>query len=119
MAAQITLYGISNCDQVKKARAWLTQQEIGYIFHDFKKSGVDRPLLEQWLQQIPWDTLLNRRGTTWRALSEERRASVVDVESAIAVMMETPSIIKRPVLVTATRCVCGFSDDLYHQIFKP
>ena len=76
-------------------------------------------MLERWLQQISWETLLNRRGTTWRSLSDERRASVIDAESAIAIMLEAPSAIKRPVIVSGKRCVCGFSDDLYQPIFKP
>ena len=119
MAARATLYGIPNCDQVKKARSWLTLRHIAYVFHDLKKVAVDRALLENWLQQMPWETLLNRRGTTWRALSEDRRAAVIDTNSAIAVMLEAPSIIKRPVLTTGEHCVCGFSDGLYQQIFEP
>lgn len=118
MGAIATLYGISNCDQVKKARDWLDSQQIAFQFYDFKKQGVDRIMLDQWLQQIPWEILLNRKSTTWRALSEAQRAATNNADRAIALMIEAPSIIKRPVLVTPLHIVSGFSDDLYQRIFK-
>ena len=114
----IRLYGIPNCDTVKKARTWLADRQHDYLFHDFKKAGLDRPTIEGWLQRVDWQVLVNRKGTTWRALDEARKASIVDADSAITLMLENPSVIKRPVLVTATHTIVGFSDDTYQQIFK-
>lgn len=116
---QTTLYGIPNCDTVKKARAWLAGHGVAHAFHDFKKAGVTRPMLEAWLADIPWETLLNRRGTSWRALPEERRSAVAGADDAIALMLETPSLIKRPVLGVDDRFCCGFSDDLYRSVLQP
>jgi arsenate reductase len=115
---QITLYGIPNCDTVRKARAWLTARGIEHRFHDFKKAGVSPGLIAGWLADLPWETLVNRRGTTWRALPQERKDAVVDAESAMALMLESPSVIKRPVLVLPGAAHAGFSADLYQQIFK-
>jgi arsenate reductase len=114
----ISLYGIPNCDQVKKARTWLDAQAVPYVFHDFKKSGIQQSLIETWLADTPWDVLVNRKGTTWRALTEQRKASIVDAASAIELMLESPSIIKRPVLSTGKATCVGFSDALYQQIFE-
>ncbi|MFT5588922.1 MAG: arsenate reductase [Bradyrhizobium sp.] len=112
------LYGIPNCDTVKKARTWLTDRQYDFHFHDFKKAGLDRSTIESWLTCVEWDALINRKGTTWRGLDEARKAGIIDVNSAIMLMLENPSIIKRPVLVTATQTIVGFSDDTYQQIFK-
>lgn len=114
----VTLYGIPNCDTVKKARTWLEKNGIDYTFHDFKKAGLSRDLADAWLAQVPWDVLVNRKGTTWRVLSDERKAAVVDASSAAALMLESPSVIKRPVLACGGRTHVGFSDDAYQQIFK-
>ncbi len=93
----LTLYGIPNCDTVKKARAWLTEQGIAHTFHDFKKQGVPADRLAAWVDALGWETLLNRQGTTWRKLDEPTKAAVVDATSAQALMRAQPSIIKRPV----------------------
>ena len=114
----ITLYGIPNCDTVKKARTWLDTHGHPYSFHDFKKAGLTQATVAGWLKQVDWETLVNRKGTTWRGLPEERKAAIVDAASATALMLETPSIIKRPVLVGAGTIHVGFSDDSYQQIFK-
>ena len=114
---QITLYGIPNCDTVKKARAWLAAQGIAYRFHDVKKDGVTRALLAAWVDAASWEALVNRRGTTWRGLSEERRNAIVDADSAIALMAASPSVIKRPVLAARGLVHVGFSADMYAQIF--
>ena len=95
----LTVYGIPNCDTVKKARAWLTAQGVAYQFHDFKKQGVPAELLPNWLAQVGESVLLNRKGTTWRKLDEATRAAVVDDASATALMLAQPSVIKRPVVV--------------------
>lgn len=94
----ITLYGISNCDTVKKARAWLSEHGVSYVFHDFKKQGVPATELDKWLSAAGWETLLNRKGTTWRKLDETARAAVVDAASAKVLMLAQSSVIKRPVV---------------------
>lgn len=113
-----TLYGIPNCDQVRKARAWLDRHGIPYMFHDFKKAGIDRQLIDRWLADVAWDALVNRKGTTWRGLAEDRKAAVSGVDRAAQLMIELPSVIKRPVLSTDQRTHVGFSDELYRQVFK-
>jgi len=92
------LYGIPNCDTVKRARAWLADQGVEYTFHDFKKEGVPAARLDAWLQSIGWETVINRKGTAWRALGDVNQAGVVDAPSAAAAARLTPSIIKRPVV---------------------
>ncbi len=92
------LYGIPNCDTVKKARAWLAAQGVDCAFHDFKKQGVPPDRLDAWLAAAGWETLLNRKGTAWRALDEATRAAVVDAATARAVMLMHTSVIKRPVV---------------------
>ena len=113
-----TLYGIPNCDTAKKARVWLAGQQQEFTFHDFKKQGLTREIVTGWLQHLPRDVLVNKKGTTWRALSDERKASIVDDEAAIALMLENPSVIKRPMLDHDGAFSVGFSDDQYKQIFN-
>lgn len=113
----ITLYGIPNCDQVKKARTWLSENKFNVDFHDFKKAGASEELIDEWLKQVDWQTLLNRRGTTWRKFSEAEQASIVDAESAKRCMSNSPSVIKRPVLVTSNAVIIvGFSEASYEQL---
>ncbi|MGV8900169.1 MAG: ArsC family reductase [Burkholderiaceae bacterium] len=120
--ANITLYGIPNCATVKKARAWLDTHAIAHTFYNFKKDGVTPAMIESWLKNCDWEVLLNHKGTTWRALSEERKTAIIDAPSAIALMCESPSAIKRPVLTIGNAATqkshVGFSDALYQQIFK-
>jgi arsenate reductase (glutaredoxin) len=118
-ATAVTLYGIPNCDTVKKARTWLDANSIAYTFHDFKKAGLDAAQVNAWLKDVPWDVLVNRKGTTWRALSDERKAAIIDNASATALMLESPSVIKRPVLQRhdGQPTQVGFSDALYQQLF--
>ena len=97
--AAMTVFGIPNCDTVKKARAWLTEQGVSYVFHDFKKQGVPADQLPGWIAAVGWEPLVNRKGTTWRKLDEDSRAAVVDAPSASALMLAHPSVIKRPVVV--------------------
>ena len=94
----VTLYGIPNCDTVKKARAWLTEHGKSHEFHDFKKHGVPPAELERWADVVGWESLLNRKGTTWRQLNSDAQLAVVDSASAQALMRAQPSVIKRPVL---------------------
>ena len=106
----LTVYGIPNCDSVKKARAWLSDKGMPYTFHDFKKQGVPEAALERWLQVCGWETLLNRKGTTWRQLDAATQARVVDAASAKALMLAQASVIKRPVIVWPTgQTTVGFT----------
>lgn len=110
----LTVYGISNCDTVKKARAWLTGHGLAYQFHDFKKQGVPTELLPQWLTQVGEPVLLNRKGTTWRKLDEATRAAVVDDSSATVLMLAQPSVIKRPVVLWPDqRITAGFDAEKF------
>ncbi|MGV6827122.1 MAG: ArsC family reductase [bacterium] len=111
-----TLYGIPNCDTMKKARKWLGDNDIDYTFHDFKKFGLDADKLAQWIDAVGWEILLNRRGMMWRKLDDETKANI-DEASAISVMLETPSIVKRPVLEVNGEIHVGFKPDQYQQIF--
>jgi Spx/MgsR family transcriptional regulator len=104
-----TLYGIPNCDTVKRARAWLAEQGTAYTFHDFKKAGVPEDRLDAWLRSAGWQTLVNRSGTTWRKLPDDERAAVTDSASARALMLRQASVIKRPVVEWADgRITVGF-----------
>lgn len=112
------LYGITNCTTVKKARTWLEEQGQTYEFHDFKKLSVSHELLQTWMSQTGWETLLNRQGTTWRKLDAATQAGIVDAESAMALMQAQPSIIKRPVLDKDGRIFVGFKPELYESLFQ-
>jgi len=109
----VLLYGIPNCDTVKKARTWLDANGVAYTFHDFKKQGVDEAMLRGWLGHVPLATLLNRKGTTWRALSDADKARAEEETGAIALMQQSPSLIKRPVLAHDGKVTVGFSADQY------
>lgn len=112
------LYGIANCTTVKKARAWLTEQGISFDFHDFKKTGITPSLLDAWINQIGWEPLLNRQGTTWRKLDATTQLSIVDADSAKALMLAQSSIIKRPILDKDGRIYLGFKPELYETLFR-
>ncbi len=111
-----TLYGIPNCDTVKKARVWLEQHRVDYVFHDYKKQGVDRAGLEQWVAEHGWEVVLNRSGTTFRALPDADRVDL-DADRAIALMLAQPSMIKRPVLDLGDRRIVGFKPEVYAAAF--
>ena len=104
----ITLYGIPNCDTVKKARAWLTDHGLDYQFHDFKKQGVPEPQLRAWIQAVGWEKLVNRQGTTWRKLDAATQSAVTDAASASALMHANASLIKRPVVEWGAQTTVGF-----------
>ena len=111
------LFGIPNCSTVKKARDWLSSNGVTYDFHDFKKNGVSHDLLNAWLKQMPWEKLVNRAGMTWRNLTEEEKSAVTDASSALVLMLEKSSVIKRPVLVKDGKIVClGFSEAAYKEL---
>ena len=111
------LYGIPNCNTVKKARTWLTENGIEIPFHDFKKQGVSEELLKAWLKQVGWEKLVNRQGTTWRQLPDEAKAAVCDDAGAIRLMLEKSSVIKRPVLETDGKIILGFDQATYQSLF--
>lgn len=113
------LFGIPNCNTVKKARDWLDKNNVAYEFHDFKKNGVSEPLIKGWLAQMPWEKLVNRSGLTWRNLSDAQKIGVHDAESALALMLEKSSVIKRPVLVQDGKILSlGFSEENYQELLK-
>lgn len=105
------VYGIPNCNTVKKARTWLEEQGVAYAFHDYKKLGVPADRLDAWMAAVGWEVLVNRQGTTWRKLDEATRAGVVDAASAKALMLAHASVIKRPVIERAGQVLSvGFDD---------
>lgn len=112
------IYGIKNCNTVKKALTWLDENNIPYTFHDFKKEGVSLDKLEAWEAQIGWEPLVNKRGTTWRQLSPEVQSTVVDAASANALMQEKTSVIKRPVIESPAGIVVGFDAATYEAKLK-
>ena len=112
----ITLYGIPNCDTVKKARAWLDERGVAHAFHDYKKQGVPQAEMRGWMKLHGWEKLLNRRGPTWRKLDPAQQASVTDAASALALMNEQSSVIKRPVLVRGDTVLVGFDADEWARV---
>ncbi|MGR9169935.1 ArsC family reductase [Rhizobium sp. KDH_Rht_773_N] len=113
----ITIYGIKNCDTMKKARSWLDSHGVAYAFHDYKAVGIDRAHLERWTDEARWETVLNRAGTTFRSLPDAARENL-DREKAIALMLDQPSMIKRPVLEADGKLLIGFKPENYAQTFK-
>ena len=113
---QVTIYGIKNCDTMKKARAWLDARGVPYSFHDYKIAGIDRTRLQAWANEVGWEVLLNRAGTTFRGLPEADKNGL-DEEKAIALMQAQPSLIKRPVLVADGKLTVGFKPQSYDQVF--
>lgn len=114
MNVSLDLYGIPNCDTVKKARAWLAGQHAQVAFHDFKKQGVPEAHLARWLAAVGWEKLVNRQGTTWRKLADDEKAAVTGEASARALMLRQPSVIKRPVVEWGDgEVTVGFSEDVF------
>jgi arsenate reductase len=115
----VTIYGIPNCDTMKKARAWLDSHGVAYDFHDYKKAGIDRARLEAWSKAVGWETLLNRAGTTFRKLPDGDKKTI-DEKKAIALMLAQPSLIKRPVLdLGRGKLIVGFKPEVYAQALAP
>ena len=109
----ITIYGIKNCDTMKKARAWLDTRGVDYAFHDYKTAGIERERLEKWEKKVGWETLLNRAGTTFRKLPDKDKAGL-NAKKAMALMLAQPSMIKRPVLeLDRGKLLVGFAPELY------
>ena len=110
------VYGIKSCDTMKKARAWLESHGVAYYFHDYKAAGIDTTKLENWCRQVGWETLLNRSGTTFRALPDKDKHDLNEAR-AIELMVENPSMIKRPVIETGSEVVVGFKPERYEAVF--
>mgnify|MGYP002620868787 CR=1 FL=1 len=110
-----TIYGIKNCDTMKKALKWLDDHGVDYEFHDYKKSGLDQKQLKAWVKQLGWETLVNRRGLTWRRLPEAEREGINEAK-AIALMVTHPSLVKRPVLDTGGSVQVGFKPEEYGRL---
>ncbi len=113
----VRIYGIKNCDTMKKARSWLEEHGVAYEFHDYKLAGIDRAQLERWAASVGWTALINRAGTTFRRLPESQK-STLDEQRAIALMHEQPSLIRRPVLESGGQIMVGFLPALYEQAFR-
>ncbi len=109
------LYGIKNCDTMKKAMHWLDAQGVAYRFHDYKKAGVPGDALASWVAEFGWETIVNRKGTTWRKLDQDQRDQMTQ-ERAITTMMEQPSLIKRPILVVENQTLTGFNPDVWRAV---
>ncbi|WP_070157569.1 ArsC family reductase [Sphingobium phenoxybenzoativorans] len=112
----ITMYGIKNCDTIKKARTWLETHGVEYAFHDYKASGADEGKLRAWVAEHGWETILNRAGTTFRALPDADKQGI-DADKAVALMLANPSMIKRPVLDLGEKRIVGFKPDVYIEAF--
>ncbi len=111
------LYGIKNCDTVKKARRWLEANDVDFQFHDFRVDGLDEATIQQWLTSVSWEVLLNKRSTTWKQLADARKAQL-DQAIAIELMLANPTLIKRPVLCDSAGCMVGFKEADYITRFK-
>jgi len=112
MTKPVTIYGIKNCDTMKKARAWLDSHGVSYEFHDYKTAGASKEKLKAWCDELGWETLLNRAGTTFRKLPEADKAGLNE-RKAMALMLEQPSMIKRPVLEVGNKLLVGFKPEIY------
>ena len=117
----ITLYGISNCDTVRKARRWLSEHDVEYVFHDLRKDGLSVKTLQHWNKKVGWEILLNKRGTTWRKLPETVRDKISQQSALelmpLELMLEQPTLIKRPVLETGSQVHVGFNTEHYTSLF--
>jgi arsenate reductase len=111
------LYGIKNCDTVKKARTWLKDHNVDYVFHNYKKDGVDKNILEKAIATHGWEAVINRRGTTWRQLPDKIK-NMIDADNALDLALENSSVIKRPLILKGDEIILGFDPDKYDSIFK-
>ncbi len=113
----VTIYGIKNCDTMKKARNWLDENGVAYAFHDYKAAGIERARVARWVESLGWETVLNRSGTTFRKLAEADKTGL-DADKAIELMVAQPSMIKRPVLEAGKELIVGFKPEIYQQAFQ-
>jgi arsenate reductase (glutaredoxin) len=116
MAKPVTIYGIRNCDTMKKARAWLDDRGVAYHFHDYKSAGIAAGVLAGWARELGWETLLNRAGTTFRKLPDKDKDAITE-KKALALMEAQPSMIKRPVLDAGGKLLVGFKPEAYEKAF--
>lgn len=116
--ADIILYGIPNCDTTRKAMQWLHKNKIDFYFHDYKTNGISKKKLQEWSSKLGWETILNKRSTTWRALSAVEQKKITNQQAAVNVMMANNSIIKRPILEFNGNLLTGFNEDEYKNYFK-
>ncbi|NWG53911.1 MAG: ArsC family reductase [Hydrogenophilaceae bacterium] len=116
-AKAVTIYGIKNCDTMKKARAWLDEHGVAYVFHDYKTAGIDKARLENWEKQVGWETLLNRAGPTFRKLPEADKEGL-NAKKAVGLMLKHTSAIKRPVLEVGGALLVGFKPEIYAKTFR-
>jgi arsenate reductase len=112
-----TIYGIKNCDTMKKARAWLDEHRVAHAFHDYKAEGIARAKLDEWIARVGWEALLNRSGTTFRKLPDVDKEDITQ-KKAVALMLAQPSLIKRPVLESGKEMIVGFKPELYEKFFR-
>jgi len=117
MSFRPVLYGIPNCDTIKKARKWLEARGVDYAFHDYKKAGIDETVLRGWVDELGWEALLNRAGPTFRKLPDAEKQEI-DVEKAVALMLAHPSMIRRPVLDLGSRRIAGFRAEEYENVLS-
>jgi arsenate reductase len=110
------VYGIKNCDTVKKARRWLEANDVAFTFHDFRADGLDTTTIESWLENVSWEVLLNKRGTTWRKLEDPRKDALTQ-DIAVELMLANPTLIKRPVVSVNNDCLVGFKEADYANYF--
>jgi arsenate reductase (glutaredoxin) len=113
----VVMYGIKNCDTIKKAKKWLESNGVEFSFHDYRQDGLSDELLSSLESSLGWETMLNKRGTTWRKLAEETK-DAINKETAVLLMLENPAIIKRPILDTGKTLELGFSESAYQQLFN-
>jgi arsenate reductase len=111
-----TMYGIKNCDTIKKARSWLEGHKVAYQFHDYKSAGIDKPTLEGWIKKVGWEVLLNRAGTTFKKLPDADKEAITE-KKALLLMLAQPSMIKRPVLEAKGKLTVGFKPEDYKKLF--
>jgi arsenate reductase len=115
VAGRVTIYGIKNCDTMKKARAWLDKRGVRYAFHDYKTEGIEKSLLESWSKAVGWEILLNRAGTTFKKLADKDKDGITE-KKAIALMLAQPAMIKRPVLDIGGKLTVGFKPEVYEKV---
>jgi arsenate reductase len=113
----VTIYGIKNCDTMKKARSWLESKKVAHAFHDYKAAGIDKATLEGWVKNVGWQVLINRAGTTFRKLPDADKEAITE-KKAVALMLVQPSLIKRPVLEAKGRLTVGFKPEEYKALFE-
>ena len=111
----ITLYGIPNCDTVKKAQKWLDSHNVSYQFHDFRKDGIDSATVSTWLETLGWDKVVNKRSTTWRGLSDETKTNM-NAQLALTEILQQPTLIKRPVVDTGKAILIGFNEQQFQDL---